>query len=208
MEKLEGSVIGTVFRNEENGYSVLTVRSGRSECTVVGALPVLNPGEQGVFTGEWVEHKAYGRQFKCTNVVIQMPTTQLGIERYLASGAIRGIGASMARLIVKEFGEETMEVLAEHPEQLMRVSGIGRKKAAMIAEAEGKARALQAVYEAEARGIELINNSNPSKEYLSIKSLETYEKMANGQATKIVVPSEMQSVASLLTAAKEIVEKK
>ena len=56
MEKLEGSVIGTVFRNEENGYSVLTVRSGRSECTVVGALPVLNPGEQGVFTGEWVEH--------------------------------------------------------------------------------------------------------------------------------------------------------
>ena len=134
MEKLEGSVIGTVFRNEENGYSVLTVRSGRSECTVVGALPVLNPGEQGVFTGEWVEHKAYGRQFKCANVVIQMPTTQLGIERYLASGAIRGIGASMARLIVKEFGEETMEVLAEHPEQLMRVSGIGRKKAAMIAE--------------------------------------------------------------------------
>ena len=131
MEKLEGSVIGTVFRNEENGYSVLTVRSGRSECTVVGALPVLNPGEQGVFTGEWVEHKAYGRQFKCANVVIQMPTTQLGIERYLASGAIRGIGASMARLIVKEFGEETMEVLAEHPEQLMRVSGIGRKKAAM-----------------------------------------------------------------------------
>ena len=134
MEKLEGSVIGTIFRNEENGYSVLTVRTGRSEYTVVGALPVLNPGEQAVFTGDWVEHKSYGRQFKCVNVEIQMPTTLLGIERYLASGAIRGIGASTARQIIEEFGEETMEVLAEHPEQLTKVSGIGRKRAAMIAE--------------------------------------------------------------------------
>jgi len=76
-----------------------------------------------------------------------------------------------------------------------------------IQEAEGKAQAIQAVYEAEARGIELINNAAPSKEYLSIKSLETYEKMANGQATKIIVPSEMQGVASLLTSAKELVSK-
>ena len=134
MEKLEGSIVGTVFRNEENGYSVLTVRAGRSEHTVVGALPALSPGEQAVFTGEWSEHKTYGRQFKCVSLEIQAPTTLLGIERYLAGGAIRGIGPSTARQIIEEFGEETMEVLAEHPERLTRVSGIGRKRAAMIAE--------------------------------------------------------------------------
>ena len=134
MEKLEGSVIGTLFRNPENGYSVITVRVGRNERSVVGAMPELNPGEQAVFTGEWVEHKTYGRQFKCSAVEIQMPTTLLGIERYLASGAIRGIGPSTARQIVEHFGEETMEVLSEHPSRLTELSGIGKKRAAMIAE--------------------------------------------------------------------------
>ena len=134
MEKLEASIIGTVFRNAENGYSVLSVRSGRSEYTVVGSLPELSPGEQAVFSGEWTEHKSYGRQFKCVSCEIQMPTTLLGIERYLASGAVRGIGPSTAALIVAHFGEETMSVLAEHPERLAEVSGIGRKRASMIAE--------------------------------------------------------------------------
>ena len=129
MEKLEASIIGTVFRNAENGYSVLSVRSGRSEYTVVGSLPELSPGEQAVFSGEWTEHKSYGRQFKCVSCEIQMPTTLLGIERYLASGAVRGIGPSTAALIVAHFGEETMSVLAEHPERLAEVSVIGRKRA-------------------------------------------------------------------------------
>ena len=91
--------------------------------------------------------------------------------------------------ILKAEGEKKSAILIAEGEKESTVLRAEAKKAAMIAEAEGKARALQAVYEAEARGIELINNSNPSKEYLSIKSLETYEKMANGQATKIVVPS-------------------
>ena len=134
MEKLEAGIIGTIYRNGENGYSVLSVRSGRNEYTVVGALPELNPGEQAVFTGEWVEHKSYGKQFRCTACEIQTPTTLLGIERYLASGAIRGIGPSTARQIVEQFGEETMTVLTEHPERLTKISGIGRKRAAMIAE--------------------------------------------------------------------------
>ena len=74
----------------------------------------------------------------------------------------------------------------------------------MIAEAEGQAQAMERIYEAQARGIEMIKNANPTKEYLSLKSLETYEKMADGKATKIVVPSELQNMASLLTSAKEI----
>ena len=74
----------------------------------------------------------------------------------------------------------------------------------MIAEAEGQAQAMERIYEAQARGIEMIKTANPTKEYLSLKGLETYEKMADGKATKIVVPSELQNMASLLTSAREI----
>ena len=134
MEQLEASILGTIFRNEENGYSVLSVRAGRSEYTVIGSLPELSPGEQAVFSGDWVEHKSYGRQFKCVSCEIQMPTTLLGIQRYLSSGAIRGIGPTTAKQIIDHFGEETMSVLAEHPHRLTELSGIGPKRAAMIAE--------------------------------------------------------------------------
>ncbi len=134
MEKLEASVLSTVFRNEENGYTVLAVRHGRNESTVVGVLPELAPGEQAVFTGEWTEHKAYGRQFKCTACEIQAPSTELGILRYLASGIIRGVKETTARLIVARFGAETLEVLADHPERLLVIPGIGKKRAAMIGE--------------------------------------------------------------------------
>ena len=109
--------------------------------------------------------------------------------------------------ILKAEGEKKSAILIAEGEKESTVLRAEAKKAAMIAEAEGKAQALQAVYEAEARGIQLINSSQPSKEYLSIKSLETYEKMADGKATKIVVPSEMQSIATLLTTAKELTNK-
>ena len=133
MEQLEAGVLGTVFRNEKNGYSVVTVRAGRSEATVVGALPELSPGEQAVFYGNWVEHKNYGRQFACEKCEIRTPTTLLGIERYLGSGLIRGVGPTTATLIVQCFGEDTLTVLSEHPERLREVPGIGAKRAEMIA---------------------------------------------------------------------------
>ena len=134
MEKLEAGILGTVFRNGENGWSVVSVRAGRNEFTVVGTLPELSPGEQAVFTGEWTEHKTYGRQFKCASCEIQAPTTLLGIERYLGSGLIRGIGPATATLIVRQFGEETLTVLSEHPERLTEIPGIGQKRMAMISE--------------------------------------------------------------------------
>ena len=134
MEQLEATIEGTVFRNEENGYSVLTVRSGRSEVTVIGTLPELSPGEQAVFSGEWTEHRTYGRQFRCVSCELKVPTTLLGIERFLGSGLIHGVGPSTATLIVSAFGEETLTVLSEHPERLCEVRGIGPKRAAMIAE--------------------------------------------------------------------------
>ena len=134
MEQVEASVLGTVYRNDENGYSVVMARMGRSEITVVGVLPELTAGEQAVFSGEWVEHPQYGRQLKCSACQLQKPTTLLGIERYLGSGLIHGVGPSTARLIVQHFGEETLTVLSEHPERLQEVPKMGKKRWIQIAE--------------------------------------------------------------------------
>ena len=139
MEQLEATILGTVFRNPENGWSVVTVRSGRSELTVVGSLPELSPGEQAVFSGEWIEHRTYGRQFGCKACELKVPTTLLGIERYLGSGLIHGVGPSTATLIVEVFGEDTLTILSEHPERLTEVKGIGKKRAAISASFTGTA---------------------------------------------------------------------
>ena len=130
---MEVTVVGTVYRNEENGYSVLTVRDGHRERTVVGILPKFAPGEQAAFTGEWTEHPKYGRQLNATGCEPLKPTTLLGIERYLASGFISGIGPKMARKIVSYFGEETLTVISEHPEELRKIPGLGGKKWQKIA---------------------------------------------------------------------------
>ena len=134
MEQVEASVLGTVYRNDENGYSVVMARMGRSEITVVGVLPELTAGEQAIFSGEWVEHPQDGRQLKCSACQLQKPTTLLGIERYLGSGLIHGVGPSTAKLIVQHFGEETLTVLSEHPERLQEVPKMGKKRWIQIAE--------------------------------------------------------------------------
>ncbi len=108
--------------------------------------------------------------------------------------------------ILKAEGDKRSAILVAEGEKESALLRAEAKKAATIAEAEGQAEALYKVYEAQAKGIELINNATPSKEYLALKSLESYEKLANGTATKIVVPTELQSVASLLTSAKDIVK--
>ncbi len=135
MEQVEASVLGTIYRNDDNGYTVLTAREGRREITIVGTLPEMTPGEQAVFTGEWVEHPSYGRQLKCTACQLQKPTTKLGIERYLGSGLIRGVGPSTAKMIVSYFGEETLTILSEHPERLQELPKMGKKRWIQIAEA-------------------------------------------------------------------------
>lgn len=134
MEQLEASILGTVFRNKENGYSVLSVNVGSNQFTVVGSLPELAPGETVLFSGDWVEHKSYGRQFRCVTCEVQNPSTRLGMERYLASGLIRGIGPSTARQILSRFGDKTLEILAQHPERLTEIPGIGKKRVLMISQ--------------------------------------------------------------------------
>lgn len=108
--------------------------------------------------------------------------------------------------ILKAEGDKRSAILVAEGEKESALLRAEAKKQALIAEAEGQAEALYKVYEAQAKSIDLINQARPSKEYLTLKSLEAYQKLADGQATKIVVPNELQSVASLLTSAKEIVK--
>lgn len=134
METLEATVVETTYRNEENGYTVLQARTLKERVTVVGVLPELASGEQIILGGQWVEHPQYGRQWKAESCEILKPTTLLGMERYLGSGLIRGIGPATAKLICRQFGTEALAVLEEHPERLSEVPKIGKKRAAMIAE--------------------------------------------------------------------------
>ena len=133
--QLEAVIENTVFRNEENGYSIMEARAGRERITVVGTLPALGAGEQVLLEGMWVEHPQYGRQWKVTGWEIRKPTTLLGIERYLGSGLIPGIRTATAKLLVQEFGERTLDILSEHPEQLTQVPGIGKKRAQQLGKA-------------------------------------------------------------------------
>ena len=131
-EELSGVIEGTVFRNEENGYSVLEVKTGRKSVMVVGQLPAFAPGEKVSFEGQWTEHPQYGRQWKAVSCRVEPPSTLKGLERFLGSGLIRGMGPDTARRVIEEFGPDTMEALGKGPEVLIRVRGIGPKKAKMI----------------------------------------------------------------------------
>ena len=134
MELIEAFADETVFRNEENGYTVLTVKCGKSRVSAVGILPPINNGEKLKITGEWVEHPVYGKQIKVHSVEIEQPTTLSGIEKYLSSGMIRGVGPATAKLLIKHFGEDTLDILFARPDRLLEVPGIGAKRAQMIQE--------------------------------------------------------------------------
>lgn len=108
--------------------------------------------------------------------------------------------------ILKAEGEKKSAILTAEGEKEAALLRADAKKAAMIAEAEGQAQAMERIYEAQARGIEMIKNANPTKEYLTLQSLKAYTDLANGQATKIVVPTELQNIAGLLTTAKDMIK--
>ncbi len=108
-KKLEGRVDQVVFRNEENGYTVLrlVVENQEEPTTVVGCMPGVSPGESLTLTGDWMRHPAYGAQFKARTVERDMPSGVPAILEYLASGAVKGVGVITARRLVEEFGEDT-----------------------------------------------------------------------------------------------------
>lgn len=134
MEKIEALVTDVSFRNDDNGFTVLQVRldDGR-RTSAVGVMPEIASGERVVFSGNWMEHRQYGRQIRVEMCEVVRPTTKSGIERYLASGLIKGIGPSTARGIVQHFGEDALDILEYAPDRLTEISGIGKKRAQMIA---------------------------------------------------------------------------
>ena len=133
MEIIEGYVDHIIYRNTENGYTVLVLVCDGEETTCVGTLPLLSEGQQIAARGEFTEHAAYGRQFKIRAYEEKEPGDAAAMERYLGSGAIKGIGAALAARIVKKFGDETFRIIEMEPERLAEVKGISRRKAIEIA---------------------------------------------------------------------------
>jgi exodeoxyribonuclease V alpha subunit len=134
---LRGTIERITYHNEENGYSVVQLLpDGQSTTvTVVGNMLGINVGESVALGGAWVAHAQYGRQFKAETVQTVLPATVAGIERYLGSGLIKGIGPVTAKRIVRKFGAETLTVIEQEPERLLEVLGVGRKRVDMIAKA-------------------------------------------------------------------------
>lgn len=133
-ETIEGYVEHIIFRNQENGYTVVSLVSDGEEITCVGTFRFLNEGETIRAKGEFTRHPSYGRQFSVSSYESVIPQDSAAMERYLGSGAIKGIGAALAARIVKKFGEDTLRIVEEEPERLAEVKGISEKKAREIAQ--------------------------------------------------------------------------
>ena len=133
MEKLAGYVEHIIYRNTDNGYTVLNLVSGEDEITCVGIFSTIAEGESIEATGDYTDHPTYGTQFKVVSFEEKAPEDQEAIERYLGSGAIKGIGLAMAARIVRRFREDTFRIIEEEPERLAEVKGISQRKAMEIA---------------------------------------------------------------------------
>ena len=133
MEKLAGYVEHIIYRNTENGYTVLNLVSKEEEITCVGIFSAIAEGENIEAVGDYTDHPTYGTQFKVTSFEEKAPEDEEAIERYLGSGAIKGIGLAMAARIVRRFKEDTFRIIEEEPERLAEVKGISERKAMEIA---------------------------------------------------------------------------
>ncbi len=134
MEKLEGYIDHIIYRNNENGYTVLVLANEDGEVTCVGSLSYINEGEKVELQGQYTSHPSYGEQFKIESYAVKDPEDEESVERYLGSGAIKGVGPALAARIVRRFGGDTFRIIEEEPERLSEIKGISDKKAREIAE--------------------------------------------------------------------------
>ena len=145
---LEGVLERITYANEENGYTVARVDTGRGAgdlLTVVGSLLGAQPGESLRMEGRWGSHPQFGRQFTVENYTTILPATIQGIRRYLGSGLIKGIGPVMADRITTHFGVDTLDIIEQEPERLVEVPGLGPKRTKMIAAAWEEQKAIKEV---------------------------------------------------------------
>lgn len=143
MEKLTGYVEHIIYRNADNGYTVLNLVSGEEEITCVGIFSAIAEGENIEASGDYTDHPTYGKQFKVDSFEEKAPEDEEAIERYLGSGAIRGIGLALAARIVRRFKADTFRIIEEEPERLAEVKGISERKAMEIADQVNEKRDLR-----------------------------------------------------------------
>jgi len=143
--KIVASVENTVFRNAENGYSVINLSYDKKKITAVGIIPEVFEGQTLELIGEYVVNKKFGEQFQIESAKVVEPTTLPAIEKYLASGLIYGIGPVTAKKIVDEFGEDTLTVMEFSPLKLSRIRGISKQKAIEISNAYNDVKGMQNV---------------------------------------------------------------
>ena len=132
-EKIKGYIEHIIYRNTDNGYTVLNLVSDEEEITCVGIFQAIDQGETIEAEGAYTAHPVYGEQFKIEQYQIAAPDDALSMERYLGSGAIKGVGEALAARIVKRFGKDTFRIIEEEPERLAEVKGISERKAKEIA---------------------------------------------------------------------------
>ena len=134
-ESITGYIDHIIFRNEDNGYTVMVLKgvSEEDELTCVGSFQVVTQGASVELEGNFTQHPVYGKQFQAVRLTEKMPEDALAMERYLGSGAIKGIGAALAGRIVRHFGDDTFQIVENEPERLSEVKGISEKKAREIA---------------------------------------------------------------------------
>lgn len=130
--EIQGSVEEVIFHSDESGFTVLDLVTETEYITVVGTFPQIAPGEELLLRGNWVEHSAYGRQFSAVYAERKMPSTASELYKYLASGTVKCIAAKTAQKIIDRFGDESFDVLENHPEKLSMIKGISLQKAETI----------------------------------------------------------------------------
>jgi len=132
LETIKGYVDHIIYQNKDNGYAVLSMNVDDEEEICVGIFRGVDNGENLEITGEYVEHPSYGFQFKASSFKVVEPDDLLSMERYLGSGAIKGVGEALAKRIVKRFGKDTFRIIEEEPERLVEVKGISERIAQQI----------------------------------------------------------------------------
>lgn len=142
---IEGTVENVMFKNESNGYIVLDLDAGGELITVVGELGDIEEGEGLILEGEYVTHHKFGTQFRAEYCERKLPDTVINIEKYLSSGAIKGIGPSLAKRIVNVFGEKTLDIMEHDPYRLSEIKGISEGKCEEIASEAKKLFSLRSI---------------------------------------------------------------
>lgn len=135
MEEKQGTVAELIFQNQENGYTIAVFETEDEQFTIVGTMPACRKGAAYSIRGKWTTHPSYGEQFAVSSFEEVMPSTEAGIQEFLASGVLKGIGGKTAAAIVAKFGNQTFDIIEKQPQRLTEIPGIGAKKAQTVSEA-------------------------------------------------------------------------